>query len=95
MESIGIELLDEYKSNWKPKKWTEKNIIRQLKKDIEFGIEKAEDERGISASLMFEVVKRWLMVLQDEELLEYFVDYYNYGLNGFYPARDKYCKVGG
>lgn len=41
---------------------------------------------------MFEVVKSWLKVLEDEKTLEYFEDYYDYGLNGFYPARDKYIK---
>lgn len=92
MESIGIELKDEYKKDWQPKEWNEENIIEQLKKDIEFGIEKAEDERGLSSSLMFEVVKSWLKVLEDKETLEYFEGYYDYGLNGFYPARDKYLK---
>lgn len=92
MESIGFELKDEYKKDWQPKDWNEENIIEQLKEDIEFGIEKAEDERGISSSLMFEVVKSWLKVLEDKETLEYFEDYYDYGLNGFYPARDKYLK---
>lgn len=92
MESIGFELKDEYKKDWQPKEWNEENIIEQLKEDIEFGIAKAEDERGISASLMFEVVKSWLKVLEDKEILEYFEDYYDYGLNGFYKARDKYLK---
>ena len=92
MESIGIKLKDEYKENWQPKEWTEENIINQLKEDIKFGIEKAEDERGISSSLMFEVVKSWLRVLEDEETLKYFEDYYGYGLNGFYSARSKYLS---
>lgn len=92
MEIIGFELKDEYKKDWQPKGWNEENIIEQLKEDIEFGIKKAEDERGISSSLMFEVVKSWLKVLEDKETLEYFEDYYDYGLNGFYPARDKYLK---
>ena len=92
MAKIGIELKDEYKENWQPKEWNEENVINQLKKDIKFGIEKAEDERGISSSLMFYVVKSWLKVLEDEEMLENFEDYYDYGLNGFYPARNKYIK---
>lgn len=92
MKSVGFDLEDKYKDNWQPKEWNEQNIIEQLKADIEFGIEKAEDERGISSSLMFDVVKSWLKVLEDEEILEYFEDYYDYGLNGFYPARNKYFK---
>ena len=92
MESIGFKLKDEYKKDWQPKEWNKENVIEQLKEDIQFGIEKAENERGISSSLMFEVVKSWLKVLEDEETLKYFDDYYDYGLNGFYPARDKYLK---
>ena len=92
MKSIGFELKDEYKKDWKPKEWNEENVIEQLKKDIQFGIEKAENERGISSSLMFEVVKSWLEVLEDEETLKYFDGYCDYGLNGFYPARDKYLE---
>ena len=92
MESICIELKDEYKIDWQPQEWNEENVIEQLKEDIEFGIEKAEDERGISSSLMFEVVKSWLKVLEDKETLEYFEHYYDYGLNGFYHARDKYFR---
>ena len=92
MKRIGFKLKDEYKKDWKPKEWNEENVIEQLKEDIQFGIEKAENERGISSSLMFEVVKSWLKVLEDEETLKYFDDYYDYGVNGFYPARDKYLE---
>lgn len=92
MKQIGFEVKKGYtkEHNNNIKEWNEENVINQLKEDIRFGIEKAEDERGISSSLMFEVVKSWLKVLEDNEILSYFVDYYDYGLNGFYPARDKY-----
>lgn len=36
-----------------PKEWTRENILEQLKSDVEFGFEKALDQRGISASLMW------------------------------------------
>lgn len=89
-KDIGFTVKEE--CVWKkPKKWTKQNVIRQLKRDIEFGIEKAEGQRGISSSLMFDVCKSWLKVLEDKEMLEKFENYYDYGLNGFYPARDKYC----
>lgn len=82
------------KDNWgKPKEWTKENIISQLKEDIEFGIEKAENQRGISSSLMFEVVKSWLKVLEDKEMLEEFADYYSYGLPQLKKAEEKYCKA--
>lgn len=92
MESIGIELKDEYKKTWEPQKWTKENIIEQLKDDIEFGIEKAENQRGISANLMFCVVKSWLKVLEDDEMLKEFENYDNYGLESFYKAKEKYMK---
>ncbi len=49
----------------KMKPWTEENIIKQLEKDVEFGFEKALNKRGISASLMFEVVFAWNKILEN------------------------------
>ena len=48
-----------------PKEWTEENVLEQLKKDVEFGYEKAVDERGISSELMAMVVNAWCKVLQN------------------------------
>ena len=48
-----------------PKEWTEENILEQLKSDVEFGYEKAENERGISSGLMAKVVNAWCKVLQN------------------------------
>ena len=48
-----------------PREWTEENIIAQLKEDTEFAIEKATNHRGISASLMNEVLKAWCIVLEN------------------------------
>ena len=52
----------------KPKEWTEENILSQLKDDVEFGIEKALDHRGISSELMAMVCLAWLDVLDDEDI---------------------------
>jgi len=72
-KQIGIELTDEAKKNgivWKqPKEWTEENILKQLKKDIEFGWEKVCKKRQFSSSLMFEVVIAWCDIL--ESYLQY------------------------
>ena len=46
-------------------KWTEENILDQLKRDVEFGWEKCVNERGISAELMALVVKGWCRVLEN------------------------------
>lgn len=78
MKQIGFEYNDIEKANaHHPKEWTEENILSQLKYDVEFGWEKACDERGISASLMFEVVQTWCKVLENG--LGDFTDYYPYG----------------
>ncbi len=54
----------------KVKEWTEENILRQLKQDVLFGHEKAENERGISAELMAMVVNAWCKVLENGLNLE-------------------------
>lgn len=48
-----------------PKEWTEENILAQLRDDIEFGYEKAMNERGISSELMAMVVEAWCNVLEN------------------------------
>ena len=48
-----------------PKEWTEENILAQLRDDVEFGYEKAMDERGISSELMAMVVEAWCNVLEN------------------------------
>jgi len=77
---------DEWNENVLP--FTRENILKQLKKDVEFGFEKALDERGISSSFMFEVVKMWNWIL--EEGLENFNNYYPYGLPLFEKTAEKY-----
>lgn len=90
MGKIGFELKDEFKEGWKPKEWTRENILAQLKRDVEFGFEKALDKRGISSSLMFGVVLSWNKVL--EEGLENWnkEDYAMYGLPLFKATAVKY-----
>ena len=87
-EKIGFSFKEEYKDKHVPKEWTEENIIEQLKKDILFGWEKACDERGISSNLMYEVVKTWCKVLENE--YEDFDDYGPYGKPLFKAVARKY-----
>lgn len=62
-EKHGFSLKDG--ASHTPKEWTEENILKQLKEDVEFGKEKAEDERGISSELMAMVVNSWCKVLEN------------------------------
>jgi len=76
---FGLVLNEEFKGTHEHSELTKDNILQQLKKDVEFGFEKALNKRGLSASAMNDVVKMWNWVLQDG--LENFPDQYAmYGL---------------
>lgn len=67
VKQLGFEFKDdEARKNHKQIPFTEENILKQLKEDVEFGWEKACDERGISSSLMYEVVLAWCKVLEND-----------------------------
>lgn len=74
------------------KEYTRENIIDQLRSDVAFGFQKALDRRGISSSLMFEVVKMWNWVLNEDEELANWSDnnYAMYGLPLFKATAVKY-----
>ena len=88
LKDFGIELNEEYVGTHKHIEFTKENILIQLKEDVRFGFEKALNQRGISASLMVEVVKMWNWIL--EEGLEDFDDYPDYGLPVFKATAAKY-----
>ena len=85
---FGMELKTEYVGTHKHIEFTRENVLAQLEKDVEFGFEKALDQRGISAGLMAEVVMMWNWVL--EEGLEDFDNYPMYGLPIFKATAVKY-----
>lgn len=87
-EKIGFAFKDEYKDKHIPKEWTEENIIEQLIKDVVFGWNTACDEKDISANLMYEVVKSWCKVLENE--YKDFDDYAPYGKPLFKAVAQKY-----
>lgn len=43
--------------------------MKQLEEDVRFGFEKALNQRGISASLMFECVMMWNYILEEGEYI--------------------------
>ncbi len=67
---------------------TKQNILKQLKGDLEFAFEKALDQRGISSSFMFEVIKMWMWILEDP--LQSWVEYTMYGLPLYKATALKY-----
>lgn len=88
---LGMELKPEVtEEEWNKtcKEFTRENVLIQLQSDVEFGFEKALDQRGLSSSMMAEVVKMWNWIL--EEGLEDFDDYPMYGLPIFRATALKY-----
>ena len=80
--------LDEEEKSFIIKTWSMENILASLQDDTAFGFEKALGQRGISASLMYDVVLMWLWILDDP--LQYFDEYPQYGLPLFKAVACKY-----
>lgn len=78
LKDFGLELKEDAIGKHKHKPFTKENILAQLKEDVEFGFEKALNQRGISAGLMYEVVAMWNMILEND--LADFKAYAQYGL---------------
>ena len=87
MQRIGWMVKEEEKETWTPKEWTEENILKQLYDDVQFGWVKCCDQRGISASLMAELVQKWCDVLENG-LVD--IPYGYYGDNVFKTVAEKY-----
>lgn len=94
IKDFGMEPNEEYdneeKWNSTVVEFTRENVLKQLEEDVRFGFEKALNQRGTSASLMFECVMMWNYIL--EEGLESWGedDYAFYGLPLFKATAVKY-----
>lgn len=66
LAAMGVVLKPEYVGKHIPKPLTREAIIEQMGKDVDFGIEKYMDQRGLSTSAMTDAVRMWLWVLEDE-----------------------------
>jgi len=88
LKDFGLELKEEYVGTHNNIEFTKENVLIQLQKDVEFGFEKALNQRGISAGIMAEVVQMWNWIL--EEGLEDFEEYPMYGLPIFKATAIKY-----
>lgn len=73
-----------------PKELTREAVLSCLESDLAFGFDKALDKRSGSAECMYEVVKMWMWVLEDD--LQHFSDYAYamYGLPLFKAVALKY-----
>lgn len=88
LSSFGLELAPEFVGTHVAKDFTRENVLAQLEKDVDFGFEKALNQRGISSCLMYSVVQMWNWILEDG--LEDFDDYPMYGLPLFKATAIKY-----
>ncbi len=76
-------------ATWEPPiPFTEENVLKQLKKDVEFGWDKACGHKGISSELMYDVVLGWCKILENE--FAYWDDYSPYGTPLFIAVSKKY-----
>lgn len=88
LADFGLKLTKD--GEHEPLPFTRENVLEQLRKDVEFGFDKALGRRGISASLMFEVVMMWNWILE-EGLEDWDPDQYSmYGLPLFKATAIKY-----
>lgn len=72
---------DTTEESWgETKSWTEEEVLKQLREDAEFGLEKAINQRGLSVQCMFACVNMWCLLLEnglDEHSYdEYGVDFF-------------------
>ena len=74
--------------DWQALPWTEEEILRQLKADVEFGYEKGMDRRAISASCMFCVVEMWCELLENGIKLDREIP--DYGVSSFLRVANHY-----
>jgi len=86
-EVLGLELREDADPP-ESLPWTEENILAQLEGDLAFAFEKALDQRGLSAGMMYEVVLMWMWVLEDD--LQSHVAYAMYGLPLYKAVAVKY-----
>jgi len=88
LDDFGFKLRPEFIGKHESAPFTREAVLAQLKDDVAFGFKKALDQRGLSASMMAEVVMMWNWVLEDG--LEDFDDYAQYGLPIFKATAMKY-----
>lgn len=75
---------------------TRENVIRAIQGYLPFAFEKAEDQRGLSASRSISKMQAWLWALGDDEMVEFCSAHYApYGMPALEAIRDKYTDAHG
>lgn len=87
---IGVFLKEEYKGTHEHIAFTKENVLKQLEEDVSFAFEKALNQRGLSAGLMFDVVMMWNWILEDGLENWNTNEYAQYGLPLFKATAIKY-----
>lgn len=87
---LGLELKEEFKGKHVPIEFTRENVLKELERDLKFAFEKGLGQRGLSAAMMFDVIRMWNWIL--EEGLENWDQnrYAQYGLPLFKATAVKY-----
>ena len=80
MKLLGLAPHDP--DGWVTEVFTRETVITRLTSDLSFAFEKALNKRGLSAGMMFSVIKMWMWVLDEHEDLVNWSDddYAQYGL---------------
>jgi len=76
LTELGLTLKEG--ATWEPLEWSPETFREQFASDVAFGFKKALNQRGISASIMYEVVEMWLRVLGVRDQFTH--SYAQYGL---------------
>lgn len=63
LKEVGLRTVDD--EHHEHKKLTRQAVMVHLASDLAFAFEKALDQRGISASFMYSVIKMWNWVLEE------------------------------
>lgn len=87
VEVLGFELIPGIPES-EPRPWTAEEVKKQLQLDVDFGFEKALNQRGLSSGMMYRVVLMWMWILEDE--LQHNENYKMYGLPLFKAVALKY-----
>lgn len=87
---LGLQLKEEFKGKHIPIEFTRENVLKELESDLALSFDKALGQRGLSAGMMYDVIRMWNWILE-EGLEDWDRDRYaQYGLPLFKATAVKY-----